>query len=1000
MKILRFAVITTMLFSAQMVLSQTVYTFTNCAATGRFGPTQSQVNAEYGSTNNLYNSVTSNSGVQYWTVPVTGDYSIEAYGAQGGGNGGLGAKVSGEFSLTSGQVIRVVVGQQGVDGTGGSTTNNGGGGGGASYVIQSPYNTNASILAIAGGGGGGVGSTAGGNGLSGNDGGDIYNNGGGTAGAGGGNGETNGEAAGGGGFFSNGQNSANTSQNPCQGGLGFNNGSTGGESGTNNVYFGGHGGFGGGGSGWHNSLNRCGGGGGYSGGQGGTWSSNPAGPGGGGGSYNTGTSQVNTTGVNSGHGYVVITQLYGVSISETTSLDCYGDNDAVLLATGNGGATPYTYLWSTSATSQSITGLTAGTYTVTMTDNNSQTTVDTYTITEPTELEATAAADSNVSCNGGNDGGATVSVSGGTTSYAYLWSNSATTATITGVGSATYTVTVTDANGCTDVASATITQPTAISASATNTNVSCNGLNDGTATASATGGTGTLTYLWSNGSTSASATSLVASTYTVTVTDANGCTTTTSTTVTQPAVLSVSLSNTNVLCYGGNTGSIASGTTGGTATYGYLWSNGSTNDTATTLVAGTYTLTVTDNNGCTAVESSTVSEPTELTSADSVVSNVACYGGDQGIGYVSVTGGTSSYGYLWNTGDTTSMIDSLIAGTYVVTIVDANGCELLDSFNISEPTQLVLTMSLPTAIICFGDSTSSTSISAMGGIMPYSYEWSNDSTDTIISGLGAGNYIITVTDSNGCMMSDTAVVLGPDQAIVASIIVDQEIVCAGDLNGALTANATGGWGNFNFVWNNSQTSASITALSEGMFAVTITDSLGCEVNVSDSLMHQNENPTVDLGGDTLVCQGTIFSLDAGNAGSTYSWTTGETSQTIEVSTSGTFGVDVTSEAGCIGSNSIEVVVDSCLGINELTTAQIKVYPNPSQGGVIYIAIDGVKSNDSYIQMIDLTGKVVAQQQQFKSDNGVIEFNINQPSGIYFLRISTNNQVFTERVIVQ
>ena len=281
------------------------WTFTNAGATGRSGPTQAQVNSSY-SGGSLQGGVTVNTqGIQEWTVPVTSQYTIRAYGAQGARSGGLGADMTGTFSLTQGEVIKIAVGQTGVNGSENGSYQ-GGGGGGGSFVIRSPYNSNSSVLVIAGGGGGYTNfeTTATIHALATSSGGSTYLGGGGTSGNGGTCG-SNGAAGGGGGFFTNG--GTGTDLTYAVGGSAFANGATGGIEGNTSGYVGGDGGFGGGGGGWHNTFNRSGGGGGYSGGQGGGWTGQPSG--GGGGSYNNGTSQSNIGGSHSGQGQVVITRI-------------------------------------------------------------------------------------------------------------------------------------------------------------------------------------------------------------------------------------------------------------------------------------------------------------------------------------------------------------------------------------------------------------------------------------------------------------------------------------------------------------------------------------------------------------------------------------------------------------------------------------------------------------------------------------------------------------------
>lgn len=294
-------------YGDQVIFTTVIYTswtFSNAGATGRTGPTQEQVNSAYTGTS-LQGGVTVNTeGIQEWTVPSTSQYTIRAYGAQGARSGGLGADMTGTFNLTQGEVIKIVVGQTGVDGSNGSYL--GGGGGGGSFAIRSPYNDGTAILVIGGGGGGytNFGTTAEMNAFATSSGGSTYSGGGGSSGNGG-NCGSNGAAAGGGGFLTNGVNG--TDPTNAGGGLSFINGATGGTEGNTSSFNGGDGGFGGGGGGWHNILNRSGGGGGYSGGQGGGWNGQPSG--GGGGSYNNGTSQSNIAASHSGQGQVVITRV-------------------------------------------------------------------------------------------------------------------------------------------------------------------------------------------------------------------------------------------------------------------------------------------------------------------------------------------------------------------------------------------------------------------------------------------------------------------------------------------------------------------------------------------------------------------------------------------------------------------------------------------------------------------------------------------------------------------
>ncbi len=273
---------------------------------------------------------------------------------------------------------------------------------------------------------------------------------------------------------------------------------------------------------------------------------------------------------------------------------CNGANTGSIDLTVSGGTSPYTYSWTGGVTTQDRSNLTAGTYTVTVTAAGCTSTIS-ANITQPSALTLST-TQVNVSCNGGSNGSIDLTVTGGVSPYTYAWSNNATTQDITGLVAGTYTVTVTDANSCTKTLSATITQPEALALSNTQVNVLCNGNSTGSIDLTVSGGTSPYTYAWSNSATTQDVSNLAAGTYTVTVTDANACTKTLSATITQPSALSLSKTQVDVLCNGNSTGSIDLTVSGGTSPYTYAWSNSATTQDISGLVAGTYTVTVTDAN--------------------------------------------------------------------------------------------------------------------------------------------------------------------------------------------------------------------------------------------------------------------------------------------------------------------------------------------------------------------------------------------------------------------
>ncbi|MBS1612960.1 MAG: SprB repeat-containing protein, partial [Bacteroidetes bacterium] len=283
----------------------------------------------------------------------------------------------------------------------------------------------------------------------------------------------------------------------------------------------------------------------------------------------------------------------------------------------------------------------------------------------------------NISCNGGANGSASVSPSGGISSYTYSWSPSGgTNATATGLSAGNYTVLITDAISCTASRTFTITQPPAINLSSwSQTNIACNGGSTGAASVTPSGGAGGYTYSWApSGGTGSSATGLSAGSYTVQVTDANTCTASRTFNITQPSALVLNpASQTNIACFGGNTGAAAvSAATGGAGGYTYNWTPGNPTGDGTVSVTGltaqTYTVVVTDANSCTASRTFNITQPAAAVSGTTVVTNVACFGGNTGAINLTPTGGQGPYTFSWAGGVTSEDRTSLTAGTYTVTI--------------------------------------------------------------------------------------------------------------------------------------------------------------------------------------------------------------------------------------------------------------------------------------------------------------------------------------------
>ncbi|MGN6439175.1 MAG: YDG domain-containing protein, partial [Agriterribacter sp.] len=505
-----------------------------------------------------------------------------------------------------------------------------------------------------------------------------------------------------------------------------------------------------------------------------------------------------------------ITQPSAISTTASqVNVSCNGGSNGSASVIASGGAGSYTYSWSPSGgTAATATGLAVGNYTCTITDANSCTATRSFTITQPVAMTATT-SQTNVACYGGSNGSATVTVSGGTGTKTYSWSPSGgTAATATGLVAGNYTCTITDANSCSITKTFTITQPSAISATASQVNVSCNGGTNGSATVTASSGVGSYTYSWSpSGGVAATATGLAAGNYTCTITDANSCTATRNFTITQPVAMTATTSQTNVACNGGSNGSATVTVSGGTGTKTYSWSpSGGTAATATGLVAGNYTCTITDANSCSITKTFTITQPSAISTTASQV-NVSCNGGSNGSATVIASGGVGSYTYSWSpSGGTAATATGLAAGTYTVTVTDANSCTATKNFTITQPTALSVSAT-KTSVSCNGGSDGTATAAVTGGTGSYTYSWSpSGGTGVTATGLSAGTYTVTVTDANECSATQSVTITEPAKVTVSATPGSQTICSGEQTNIALSSVPSGA----SFSWSVSTVSGNVS----------------------------------------------------------------------------------------------------------------------------------------------------------------------------------------------
>lgn len=632
---------------------------------------------------------------------------------------------------------------------------------------------------------------------------------------------------------------------------------------------------------------------------------------------------------------LIISQPIALADSKTkTDVNCFNGNNGTASITALGGTTPYTYSWNTSPaqTTSAISNLSAGTYIATITDAKGCTKPDTVTILQPPVLSDTKAK-TDISCFGGNNGTASVIASGGTAPYTYSWNTTPTqtTASINNLGTGIYIVAIADAKGCTRNDTISITQSQGITINKSRTNVSCFGGSNGSAATNISGGKTPYTYVWNTSpvQNTPTATNLNAGIYSITVTDSFGCTKTDTVVITQPPVLSTSKTQTNVGCFGSNDGSAAIIANGGTAPYIYNWNTTPVQTTASinNLLAGYYTITVTDANGCTKTDSILITQHTQLNTVKSK-KNISCYGGNNGTATIVATGGTLPYAYSWNTSpiQTTSTASNLPAGTFIVTTTDSIGCSKNDTLILTQPAALASAKS-KSDVSCYGGNNGAATINGSGGTLPYAYSWNTTPTQNTATAtsLTAGTYIVIITDSFGCSRNDTVIIAQP--SMLSTTKNKTNINCFGGSNGIAAINASGGTSPYSYSWNTTpvQTTASINNLLAGSYIVTVTDAKGCSKN--DTLIITQPTAIIATKTKTDVnCFGgksgsAAIIATGGRAPYTYNWNTTPplTVATANNLSAGTYLVTITDSAGCTRTDTININQPPVLSLSNIKT---------------------------------------------------------------------------------
>ncbi len=450
---------------------------------------------------------------------------------------------------------------------------------------------------------------------------------------------------------------------------------------------------------------------------------------------------------------------------------------------------------------------------------------------------------------------------------------------------------------------------------------------------------------------------------------------------------------TNPSCNGGNNGAIDLSATGGNPGYSYLWSNGATTQDVTALTAGTYVVTVTDQTPCSTATSIVVTEPTLLTSI-LLPTDASCNGFADGGVTNNIAGGIAGYTCIWSTGSTAQNITGLTAGSYSVTVSDANNCTTVSSTSVLEPTAISIADSvlLPS---CTGDSNGAILLTPAGGTGNYTYLWSTGDVVATISLLPAGTYGVTVTDGTGCSHVDSVLVADPAPLIPS--IQSYAPACAGDSSGSIDLTPTGGTPVYTYAWSNGSSLEDLTGIASGTYAVIVTDQNGCVASDSVTL---NEPAAIVASGtstdDTGSNNGSIDLTASGGTGSlSYLWSNGATTQDINGLAAGTYTVTITDDNSCIDVQTF--TIDLVIAVGEAFPVGVSVAPNPFSTSFI-IRLSGMGNVSAQLALTDLQGRLLWEQNDVTEGQVLVDPVLT--AGVYFLEVRMAGQRKTLKLVRQ
>jgi len=669
------------------------------------------------------------------------------------------------------------------------------------------------------------------------------------------------------------------------------------------------------------------------------------------------------------------------------NISCNGYNDGTIDIDINGGSPPYDFAWNNGLVLEDIDSLIASSYSLIITDTNGCKAFDTIVLTEPIALQASVQSINNyngfdISCFNFTDGVINLSVSGSVPPYTYSWNTLDTSVDLINIGAGNYYVAIEHNNGCVDSLDIYLSEPTPLQTTIILSDINgyniCNDGQDGFIDLTVSGSVPLYSYVWNNGDTTEDLGNLGAGSYYYTVTDQNGCITTDTIEITEP-ILNIQESVTDVSCFGGINGSVLVSVSGSTAPYYIFWDN---NINTSLLSAGTYSYQIIDSIGCSYNDSLIVSDPDSFVVIENIT-NVSCYGFNDGEIVLDVTGATPPYIVDWFGFSTINMS----AGTYNFTILDSNNCAYSEIAIVSEPNPIdVLNQVVDPS--CGNTNDGSVSLVISGGTPVYSVDWGVNNPNS----LAIGTYEFVIIDDNNCLDSNSVTLIAESNIQVIADVT--EISCKSFCDGTIDLQINGGVAPYIVDWFGLNSAA----LCEGIVFYDLIDAVGCYYSESFLMVPPDSVELIinQIGGMQLEAN-----ASGGVSPYSYEWFNDlgslVNSQNVNITSNGNYYC-IAIDANHCQSDTITYFYSET-SINDSEVSNFNIYPNPTND-YLTIEFESINEQNYSIYLVDLLGqKILLDRIDKYKGNYTYKLDLIEfAQGIYILELKSENKIYNKKII--